>query len=439
MSVLFLFATACGEEQTSASLKSPSSSDFSSSFPSSSDDSSSGGSQTPPASSSSSTVSLHDIPIVSGDTSSGGNVTSPQPDPVPRPTPYIPTFYYSALDEVQQGYYEKLYIAAESMQSGWIVLGDARDSFKTDIVIVRSALVADHPEFFWIPSFYVGTTTDETVKKAVVYFSASSEGSPSYLVSRAEKQTMSAKLREEINKIKALVTATDPFEIEYQLHDILVNSVSYSADPADPMVYTAYGAIVNGKALCEGYSKAMKLLLDEFKISSITVTGTAADENHMWNMVCLGTDWYHLDATWNDLETSTPSHEYINLTDGQIASDHTLAPTADLVDKVLLEKGLALFNLALPPATATTYNYFVRTGLFCTTDSADSIANTLINTNADMLEFAFADETSADSINSSSDSFVGKVALALSAKNATFTIGGYSVTPRVLRIYKSFN
>lgn len=442
MSVLFLFATACGEEQTTAKPQVPSSSqETASSSPSSSSDaSSSGGNQTPPPSSSSSTDSLHDIPIVSDPVSSEENSSSNSPEPVPRPTPYIANYYYSVLDEHQQSYYDRLYAAAVSMESGWIVLGDARKNHKSDIAIVRSALVADHPELFWIPSFYVAaTTTDSGVKKAIVYFSATLEGSPSYLVSRTEMQTMSARLREEIKEIKALVTATNPFEIEHQLHDILLDRVAYATDTTDQMIYTAYGAIVNGKAVCEGYSKAMKLLLDEFKISSITVTGTAAGENHMWNMVCLNGDWYHLDTTWDDLGTDALSHEFFNLTDSQFFLDHTLAPTPDRLDKTKLEEGGALFNLAVPPATATTYNYFVRTGLIFSKKSTEALADTLMKSNSSMLEFAFSDKAFADSVNSSSDSYINKISLALSAKNAPFTIGGYSVTPRVLRIYKSFN
>ncbi len=326
------------------------------------------------------------------------------------------------------------------MESGWIVLGDARENYKTDIAIVRGAITSDHPEIFWIPSFYVAaTTTDAGVKKAVVYFSATEEGSPSYLVSRAEKHTMSAALKDEINKIKSQVTSTDPFEIELQLHDILLNRVTYNLDSSDPMIYTAYGALVNGKAVCEGYSKAMKLLLDEFEITSITVTGVASGENHMWNMVLLGGEWYHLDATWNELSTDALSHEYFNLTDAQISLNHTLAPTPALANKNLLEEGGALFNLAVPTASASFYNYFVRSGFVFSKDSTDALADYLIKTELSMVEVSFSDKSFADSINSSSDSYITSLADALSSKNAAFTIGGYSVTPRVLRIYKQFS
>ena len=159
----------------------------------------------------------------------------------------------------------------------------------------------------------------------------------------------------------------------------------------------------------------------------------------MWNMVCLEDDWYHLDTTWNDLGADVLSHEFFNLTDEKISLDHTLAPSPDLIDKTKLEEGGALFNLSLPPATATSYNYFVHAGLIFSKNSAEIVADRLLKTDSGMLEVAFSDKAFADSVNLSSDTYVGEIALALSAKNAPFTIGGYSVTPRVLRIYKSFN
>ena len=53
------------------------------------------------------------------------------------------------------------------------------------------------------------------------------------------------------------VTASGHYEIELQLHDLLCGEAEYNDDADDPAIYTAYGALVNKKALCEGYSRAM--------------------------------------------------------------------------------------------------------------------------------------------------------------------------------------
>lgn len=93
-------------------------------------------------------------------------------------------------------------------------------------------------------------------------------------------------------------------QVKY-LHDRLCQTVVYS-DGAQAR--TAYGALVEGKAVCEGYSKAFKLLCDRAGIPCVIVTGTAITsmtgpqgQNHMWNYVQMEDGkWYAVDATWDD-------------------------------------------------------------------------------------------------------------------------------------------
>mgnify|MGYP006954259698 FL=1 len=47
----------------------------------------------------------------------------------------------------------------------------------------------------------------------------------------------------------------------------------------EPMAHSAYGALVNKSAVCEGYAKAYKLLLDEMGIENDSVF----NDVHAWN------------------------------------------------------------------------------------------------------------------------------------------------------------
>ena len=60
--------------------------------------------------------------------------------------------------------------------------------------------------------------------------------------------------------------------------------------------HTAYGALVNKKAVCEGYAKAYKLLMDAMGIPCDVVI----NEDHAWNVVCLEGNWYLVDVTNDD-------------------------------------------------------------------------------------------------------------------------------------------
>lgn len=60
--------------------------------------------------------------------------------------------------------------------------------------------------------------------------------------------------------------------------------------------HTAYGALVNKMAVCEGYAKAYKILLDAMGIPCDVVI----NEDHAWNVVCLDGNWYLVDVTNDD-------------------------------------------------------------------------------------------------------------------------------------------
>lgn len=64
----------------------------------------------------------------------------------------------------------------------------------------------------------------------------------------------------------------------------------------DRLVYTSYGAFVEGNSVCQGYALAFKTLMNRADIPCCYVNGTG----HAWNMVQLDGAWYYVDVTWDD-------------------------------------------------------------------------------------------------------------------------------------------
>ena len=68
--------------------------------------------------------------------------------------------------------------------------------------------------------------------------------------------------------------------------------------------YTAYGALVEGKAVCQGYSALFYAMCRyagiPVLIATGQATGSAGYENHAWNMIQLDGLWYQVDATWDE-------------------------------------------------------------------------------------------------------------------------------------------
>ena len=91
-------------------------------------------------------------------------------------------------------------------------------------------------------------------------------------------------------------------------HDYIINNTKYDSNRSDNNISeydsdTAYGALVQGYALCGGYTDAMAIILDKLGIKNFKI----ASDNHIWNAVEMSSVWYHLDLTWDDPVASDKS------------------------------------------------------------------------------------------------------------------------------------
>ena len=142
----------------------------------------------------------------------------------------------------------------------------------------------------------------------------------------------------------------DDYDKLKYIHDYLV--LNCENDTESPYSDTIYGALVQKKALCEGYAKAFSYLCNLAGIENTIVTGETTVP-HMWNMVKLGGNWYHVDVTWDNpddaLHKEYPDvilYQYFLVTDSVIENNRTIRNIP-----------------AEPPkANGRNENYFVREG-----------------------------------------------------------------------------
>lgn len=97
-----------------------------------------------------------------------------------------------------------------------------------------------------------------------------------------------------------------------KIHDALIADIEYSQDTSVPTAHSIAGAMTSGKsAVCEGYAKVMQVMMNQYGIMNIYVTGTANGGGHAWNMVKMSDgSYYWLDATWDDQEYEEYQHQY---------------------------------------------------------------------------------------------------------------------------------
>lgn len=112
------------------------------------------------------------------------------------------------------------------------------------------------------------------------------------------------------------------------IHDYLIKQCSYDKTCKDSSgyedSYTAYGALVKKKAVCQGYTGAFNLIAQKAGIASIAVCGTAGGEDHSWNFVKAGRGGAYIDCTWDDtLQTGDGiCYDYFNVSKSVIARNH---------------------------------------------------------------------------------------------------------------------
>lgn len=85
------------------------------------------------------------------------------------------------------------------------------------------------------------------------------------------------------------------YEKIFRIYNYITKSVNYGAGE-NLSGYSAYGALVNNLATCQGFTLAIYRLALEAGLDARIVPNTLAD--HAWNIVRVGDSYYNLDATW---------------------------------------------------------------------------------------------------------------------------------------------
>lgn len=168
-------------------------------------------------------------------------------------------------------------------------------------------------------------------------------------------------------KVTSIITAANvnggsDLEKELALHDYLVTHTAYDQAGLDSsnipeLDYTAYGIIVDGSGVCEGYARAMQLLLDQFSIKSRLLRSTPAMK-HAWNLVLIDGQWYHLDVTWDDPvpdQGNRLNYTYFNQSDTVMEKDHYWDHT---VYQVCDSDRFTAFNSMSHPVHNSDYMYY---------------------------------------------------------------------------------
>ena len=238
------------------------------------------------------------------------------------------TLASSANAAGEQGLYREIYIQTEQFAAGGRDASEAEQYFFAALdygafgldayraVEIWKIFFADHLEYYWMENRTAVSGGRLYLYVYAEYTAAAVRKNTDRTVQAGKQLILSAANGLEDDTARALA-----------IHDRLmeVAAYAYEADgktPSNaPSAHNIVGVLSGLGGVCDGYAKAYALLLREIGIDCIFVDGKADGVNHAWNLLRIGTEWYWVDVTWNDLQDEN-RHRYFGTENEVFLWDH---------------------------------------------------------------------------------------------------------------------
>ena len=203
--------------------------------------------------------------------------------------------YFSSTDDASQYLRQQLKARTENVFVYLTTRGDYQNLI-TDLFEMALEHTGDGSEGDYLRWQYAGWVAGMSVVPS---------GDTSYVcISYVVTYLTTAEQEEEMDKaVSALLEElcppnTSDYKKVTAIYHWVCSHVSYD-DSGEDRKYTAYSALIEGKAVCQGYALLVYRLLNGAGVDCRIVAG----ENHGWNIVKLRSLYYNLDATWDSQAT----------------------------------------------------------------------------------------------------------------------------------------
>ena len=141
-----------------------------------------------------------------------------------------------------------------------------------------------------------------------------------YYTTAAQEAELSEKIDSVLQSLDINDESSD-YDVICAVYDYICANVSYDYDNLNDseylLKYTAYAAMINKTAVCQGYSALMYRMLQQKNIDCRLIPGS----NHAWNIVAIDGVYYNADSTW-DAGKDPKNYAYFLCGDSDFA-EHT--------------------------------------------------------------------------------------------------------------------
>ncbi len=276
-------------------------------------------------------------------------------------------FAYTELSESGKTCYREIYAILYDMLDH--VELTSRDPDEIDLAF--RAVMVDHPEIFYVKGYSIGKYMSGSTVRKIAF-------SGSYTLTPEEVE----KGRAEVDDYVAGVISRCPSDAgEYEkikfVYEYLIRNNEYV--PESENNQNILSVVENGQTVCQGYTKAMQLILTRMGIFCTLVNGKACGANgvpdaqelsnaensewggHVWNIVKCNGMFYNVDVTWGDAVIKLQSD------DGSLSRDIEVNYEFFLVDDASLDQTHEPKPVVtMPRCNSMDDNYYRHEGLYFT-------------------------------------------------------------------------
>ena len=200
----------------------------------------------------------------------------------------VDKYFYNQLEEPSKTIYKALESNKENMKSGTyrIELGNSfsdilnttngQDELGDYYQSAIEAYTYDNPDIFYLSPnkmyLNIETITSSGGVSYNVYINNGNENN--YFTDEFSSQTQVESAISQVEQVKNSIVSRrtgNTYEDIKMVHDYLVDSMEYDTTISRNNIYDVYGALVNKVAVCEGYARSFKYILDEMGIPCVLV------------------------------------------------------------------------------------------------------------------------------------------------------------------------
>lgn len=259
-------------------------------------------------------------------------------------------YAYSKLNESDKAVYVELYAIIRNMAHN--VLITSLDTEQIDRAF--KCVLLDHPEIFYLEGYSITKHTRAGVLERITF-------SGSYTMDAAEKERRLAQIEAYAETCLGGIsqTATDYEKVKY-IYEYLVLHTEY--DKSAPDNQNICSVLIGGRSVCQGYAKATQYLLNKMGLFCTLVEGVVkGTEPHVWNIVMVDGNYYHVDTTWGDASYSITGGGESGVSVPEINYDYLCVP-----DSLLTRTHQINTPIPVPTCTSMEANYYVKENLYFT-------------------------------------------------------------------------